>query len=503
VQLLNQVLQRGTSSIVVPPRQHQQPTLETQQSQVSCSSDEESDCISVADSFQSNCSKITNTITTDGDSYKDISTSNKSSLIIDDDDDTPKQNQTMDDAIKTTDSSTNTANIFQQVNGVIILKNNESSIDSKKKKYIASSSRDLLKTWIRKGKEKKQDVMERIKEKKMTTTTTTCRNDDVVDITDDNDANINIFANANDVKRKKSKLDLASKLKKSLERKQPTIAAKDYGMMASTASFSEEVTRDLIDHFGSGGITSGDDDKENQSKPSTSSDNVAINELSDDKSIPDTTITPTTSTLEECDEMYSMKSFSKDAMKDLSAHYHSQDRTNTKTSPIINRVDDDSINGNGNFILEKEDESDEMMMSTASFTMDYEDKITMKTVYTSHNDVDGMTDTNTAQVKTDTTKLSSNSMHVTKKEKSLAATAVKSKCLQIDFSRLSSSGSGDLFLEEGSIADLFSSSFTKCGSMHCNIIEELNNSSAAGILMTSSGYCSYHSVSGNGQALAV
>merc|ERR1712029_391636 len=79
---------------------------------------------------------------------------------------------------------------------------------------------------------------------------------------------------------------------------------------------------------------------------------------------------------------------------------------------------------------------------------------------------------------------------------------VKSKCLQIDFSRLSSSGSGDLFLEEGSIADLFSSSFTKCGSMHCNIIEELNNSSAAGILMTSSGYCSYHSVSGNGQALA-
>merc|ERR1712032_48706 len=196
-----------------------------------------------------------------------------------------------------------------------------------------------------------------------------------------------------------------------------------------------------------------------------------------------------------------MASFSNDAIQNLSTHYAGCRDNNNRTdnSTIINRVDDNN-NENENFILEEEESDD--MMSKASFTIDDDDKIMTadgaSVVHcdegynsTSYDGVDKAKDATKYTVRRNTA--SANSFQMMMEQKTLVA--VKSKCVQIDFSHLSNSGSGDLFVKsfEESIAELFSSSFVKSGA--ANYIDEINNNSA-GILMTSSGYCSYYNSNG-------
>merc|ERR1712232_600998 len=338
-------------------------------------------------------------------------------------------------------------------------------------------------------------------------------------------------------KGKVGKLDLASKLKKSLkiEKKEQQT---NYGLMMSLASFSDDVTRDLIDQFG--GVVSGDvkeiqlpteeeeeknitfmvnstDPESNENDdtldevnsvvgsdkdvfPVTSSDMSSFDDVTKNGPAVDNNNHP--NILEECNEMYSMASFSNDTIQNLSTYYaggHNENNSND-SSNIINHVDDNN-NDNENFILEEEESVD--MMSVASFTIDDDDKVTTtdgaSVVHcdednngTSHDDGVKANDETHDTVQRNTT--SDNSFQMMMKEKTLLA--VKSKYLQIDFSRLSNSGSGDLFVKsfEESIAELFSSSFAK--SSAANYIDELNNSSA-GILMASSGYCSFYNNNSN------
>merc|ERR1712232_22676 len=140
--------------------------------------------------------------------------------------------------------------------------------------------------------------------------------------------------------------------------------------------------------------------------------------------------------------------------------------------------------GNENFILEEEESDD--MMSKASFTIDDDDKLMTAdgaSIVHCDEDDDGTSydgvvkakDATQYTVRRNTT--SANSFQMMMEEKT--AVAVKSKCVQIDFSHLSNSGSGDLFVKpfEESFAELFSSSFAN--------------------LMTSSGYCPYYNSNGH------
>jgi hypothetical protein len=187
------------------------------------------------------------------------------------------------------------------------------------------------------------------------------------------------------------------------------------GLMMSVTSFSDDVTSDLIDHFGGKDNDTTLPLKEGNPLTLLDSDPKANKKYGDNLTGNDVE-NSITAMLEESDEMMSMASFSTNDTIDLSAHSGGGTKS-SRADTIMNRMDD----VNGTTILEED-----------SFSND-----------DSCNGDSGDADRANDMTKNEDEKKIVQAI-VTKEK------IVESKCIQIDFSHLSKSGTGDLFL--GSIA---------------------------------------------------
>jgi hypothetical protein len=317
----------------------------------------------------------------------------------------------------------------QSVNALKSIRNSHSSktpvIDSKKNSIASRLFKGIKHKG--KGKDKYKDIdMDRIEEAIIH------RDDNIVDectydnkynnktVTDSRSKIVkkyddNIERESTCVKLPTNKHQATKKYRSRNSLKKENRETMECGLMMSVTSFSDDVTSDLIDHFGGKDNDTTLPLKEGNPLTLLDSDPKANKKYGDNLTGNDVE-NSITAMLEESDEMISMASFSTNDTIDLSAHSGGGNKS-SRADTIMNRMDD----VNGTTILEEDSFSNDDSCNGDSGDADRANDMTKNE---------------------DEKKIVQD---IVTKEK-----IVESKCIQINFSHLSKSGTGDLFL--GSIA---------------------------------------------------